>query len=112
MRKSPAVIFLKPPEKLVLEVEATGGYDSIEWSKDNETICPVNRPEDSHQLVFFNQILYHSVTSHSDYGQYKAEYKGVVGGVKFLVQKSGGLKIKSGGCIWQFFLYVTGCILQ
>jgi len=72
-------------------VQSTGGYEAIEWSKDNKTICPIKRPDDSHQLAFFDQVLYHTVTSHSDYGLYKAEYKGVKGGVKFLVLKSGEL---------------------
>ncbi len=90
----PVVIFLEVPNTLVLEVEGTGSYESIEWSKTGETICPLNEPSDGYKLAFFDQVLYHSDTTEADYGHYRAEYSGLTDGVNFLVLSPGETKNK------------------
>ncbi len=84
---SPVVIFLEIPNKLVLEVEGTDSYDSIEWSKEGEAICLLKDPK--YNLTFFGQVLYSSFTNQADYGQYRAEYRGLSNGIDFLVLNPG-----------------------
>ncbi len=87
------VIFLEIPNKLVLEVEGKGSYESIEWSKAGEAICPLNDSNNKYNLAIFDQVLYRSVTNNADYGQYRAEYRGLFNRVDFLVLNPGKVSI-------------------
>ena len=65
-RVSPEVIFLCPPEKLVIEVKATGRYSRIRWMK-NAVVLTV-QPQ---QLPNYNEILVYHTTTSDDLGLYE-----------------------------------------
>ena len=76
-RVSPEVILLTPPNKLVIEVKASGRYREITWSKDglpfgNDTtpqpgVFVVDRPN---ELPNFAEIFVRGETTSSDAGTY------------------------------------------
>ena len=63
---SPEVIFLRPPEKLVIEIKATGRYRNIWWFKNGLplTIQPQQFPN-------YNEILVYGTTTQNDLGLYE-----------------------------------------
>ena len=63
---SPEVIFLRPPEKLVVEIKATGRYWNIRWHKNGLplTIQPQQFPN-------YNEILVYGTTTQDDLGLYE-----------------------------------------
>ena len=65
-RVSPEVIFLRPPEKLVIEIKATGRYRNIQWTKNGARLTI--QPE---QFPNFNEILIYSTTTQEDIGLYE-----------------------------------------
>ncbi len=67
---SPTAIFIRPPEKLVLEVRATGGYRLIEWTR-NEILqgFPGFLPP-AESFVHFSKIYVVENTSMEDLGVY------------------------------------------
>ena len=62
-RVSPEVIFLRPPEKLVIEIKATGRYRRILWQK-NGLVLPQEFPN-------HNEILVYGTTTQDDLGLYE-----------------------------------------
>ena len=62
-RVSPEVILLRPPEKLVIEIKATGRYRRIVWHK-NGFLLP-------HQFPNYNEILVYGTTTQDDLGLYE-----------------------------------------
>ncbi len=70
-RISPEVIFLRPPEKLVIEVRVSGGYDTLLWTKrstDSFIVIP-NRilPE---EFPGFYMLFVRDNTTADDEGYY------------------------------------------
>ena len=67
---SPEVIFLHPPEKLVIEIKATGRYRNIRWHKNGLplTIQPQQFPN-------YNEILVYGTTTQDDLGLYEVELR-------------------------------------
>ena len=65
-RISPKVIFLRPPEKLVIEVKVSGQYRNIRRQKNGvlQTIQPQQFPN-------YNEILVYSTTTQEDIGLYE-----------------------------------------
>ena len=65
-RVSPEVIFLRPPEKLVIEVMVTGRYRNIQWTLNSvlQTITPEEYPN-------YNEIYVKETTQDSDIGLYE-----------------------------------------
>ena len=63
-------MFLTPPEKLVLEVRASGGYDFVNWSRVGDTSFGHSLSE----LVNFHEVFVREPTTTSEYGTYQAFY--------------------------------------
>lgn len=65
-RVSPEIIFLHPPEKLVIEIKATGRYRNILWQKNGFllTVQPQQFPN-------YNEILVYDTTTQNDLGLYE-----------------------------------------
>ena len=84
---SPPVVFLTPPEKLVLEVRASGGYDFIAWSRVGDRSFRQSLSE----LVNFHEIFVRQPTTTSEYGTYEASYLLEVGETRILVVPTGML---------------------
>ena len=69
-RVSPEITFLRPPEKLVIEVKASGRYQQIQWTK-NGFLLPV-LPQ---KFPNFNEILVYRKTTHEDLGLYEVDLR-------------------------------------
>jgi len=69
-------VFLTPPEKLVFEVRASGGYNIISWNKGANFIPEII----ANELVNFHEIFFREPTTASDYGTYEVIYSGQIGG--------------------------------
>ena len=69
-RVSPEIIFLRPPEKLVIEIKATGRYRNIYWNKNGYslTIQPQQFPN-------YNEILVYGTTTQDDLGLYEVSLR-------------------------------------
>ena len=67
---SPPVVFLTPPEKLVLEVRTRGGYDVIAWTRVGDS----SFRQDVTELVNFHEIFVRQPTTTSEYGTYRTSY--------------------------------------
>ena len=65
-RVSPEVILLRPPEKLVIEIKATGRYRNILWNKNG--IPLTLQPQ---QFPNYNEILVYGTTTQDDFGLYE-----------------------------------------
>ena len=52
-RVSPEVIFLRPPEKLVIEVKATGRFRFVRWQKTGVTIPSTEEDFSNHYEIYF-----------------------------------------------------------
>ena len=90
VRISPPVIFLVPPEKLVLEVSASGGYSSITWSKDGSALGTTAAPASISEFTNFFEIFVREPMTTSDYGTYDISYSGQGGvGTEILVAQPG-----------------------
>ncbi len=63
---SPSTIILRPPEKLVLEVRATGGFSFIPWTRNGALVSiPITRFAD------FGETYVTGETTVSDLGLYE-----------------------------------------
>ena len=62
------MIFLRPPEKLVIEVKASGYYEEIDWQINGtlQAIIPSDYPN-------YNEILVRGATDVNDVGLYEVE---------------------------------------
>ena len=75
-RVSPQVIVLEPPEKLVIETRASGGYQQFDWSKNgNEFTLTHGRPFTITLQEFpnFFEIFVRDNTTTNDLGLYEVE---------------------------------------
>ena len=68
-RVSPSVIFLRPPEKLVIELKASGRYSRINWIKDGVRVTPGN----SEEYPNYYEIFVRGTTTDSDLGLYEVQ---------------------------------------
>ena len=65
---SPSTVILRPPEKLVLQIRATGRYNFIEWSVNGGQ--PVFIPE---RFADFGEVYIRDNTTASDLGLYEVD---------------------------------------
>jgi hypothetical protein len=63
---SPAIVYLNPPEKLVLEIRSSGGYSRAHWSKVGNPGVPLSNMS----FVHFREIYYVESTTLADLGRY------------------------------------------
>ena len=74
---SPVDIVLEVPEKLVLEVESSGGYARHAWYKNNEEIFPngdtMFREDNPERFSEFFQVFVQDPTTASDHGIYRVD---------------------------------------
>jgi hypothetical protein len=63
---SPEIIFLRPPEKLIIEVMISGRYQDIQWSLNGvpQTLTPEEYPN-------YNEIYVKGTTEETDIGLYE-----------------------------------------
>ena len=85
---SPPVVFLTPPEKLVLEVRTSGGYDFIFWTRVGDRSFSQNATT---ELVNFHEIFVRQPTTTSEYGTYRPQYSSDDGEARILVVPTGML---------------------
>ena len=67
---SPDVIFLRPPEKLVIELKATGRYLRIAWQK-NGAVLSANTPQSPNEFPNHYEIYVVGETTEDDFGLYE-----------------------------------------
>ena len=77
---SPSTIILSPPEKLVLEVRATGQYNFISWNRngnpditDPTAAFPVSNTDN---FAHFSEIYVNDMTTMDDLGRYEVQLPG------------------------------------
>ena len=78
-RVSPRVIVLSPPEKLVIETRASGGYQMFDWTKnENEFTLTQGRPFTVTLQEFpnFFEIFVRDPTTADDLGVYEVDLVG------------------------------------
>ena len=104
-RVSPRVIVLSPPEKLVLETRASGGYRQFDWTKnENEFTLTQGRPFTVTLQEFSNffEIFVREPTTADDLAVYEVE----------LVVGTGGQvpEIQFAVTPYSEYVYVTVCV--
>ena len=67
---SPSTIILSPPDKLVLEVRATGQYNAILWFRNG------NLAGSSDNFAHFSEIYVNNMTTMDDLGRYEIQLPG------------------------------------
>ena len=72
-RVSPSSIVLTPPEKLVLEVKATGRYNYIKWTKNGNSAGSDDFPVTSDNIFHFGEVFVQNETTLDDLQVYGAE---------------------------------------
>ena len=82
-RVSPETIILRPPEKLVIEVEATGRYEFISWSRNGNQFSEMMTSQFFvsfpnifpilSELANYFEIFVREPTTESDFGVYEVE---------------------------------------
>ena len=82
-RISPEAIILRPPEKLVIEVEATGRYEAILWRKNSNLFSETttnpffvrfpNPSGASNELANYFEIFVREPTTEDDFGVYEVQ---------------------------------------
>ena len=87
-RVSPSVVFLTPPEKLVLEVRVSGGYDYLLWSRVGDRSFRQNLTT---ELINFHEVFVRQPTTTSEYGSYRPHYSIEGGETRILVVPTGML---------------------
>ena len=92
-RVSSPVIFLVPPEKLVLEVSASGGYRGIVWSRDGNLLGTVAAPAVISEITHFFEIFVREPTTTSDLGVYEVVYSGAGGVGTYIIVTSQGMQL-------------------
>ena len=67
---SPSLMILKPPEKLVLEVQTSGHFFALEWRKDSNYLGSPGFSTTS--FTHFSEVYYVENTSAVHMGRYEA----------------------------------------
>ena len=98
---SPSTIILSPPEKLVLEVRATGQYNFIVWSRNGNSAGSSGFPvSNTENFAHFSEIFVNDATTMNDLGLYEVDLPiGAVGiesidQIEFTVIAPGKAQIK------------------
>ena len=63
----------------MLQVSASGGYNSIIWSRDSNALGTATVPASLSEFTFFMEIFVREPTTTSDYGTYDVLYSGLGG---------------------------------
>ena len=72
-RISPSMIVLRPPEKLTLEIMASGVYSHIEWKKNDALFdTAAFEVEQPQEFPNFYEIFVRDPTTPFDFGIYEA----------------------------------------
>ena len=72
-RVSSQFIVLDPPEKLVIETRASGGYGQFDWSKNGNPFGSPSFLVTQQEFPNFFEIFVRAPTNPSDVGVYEAE---------------------------------------
>ena len=72
-RVSPQVIVLNPPEKLVIETRASGGYQWIDWTRNGFPFGDPGFPVTLQEFPNFIEIFVREPTTMDDLGVYEAD---------------------------------------
>ena len=72
-RVSPKVIILNPPEKLVIETRASGGYQHYDWTRNGNPAGTANFPATLEEFSNFFEIFVREPTTTDDLGVFKAD---------------------------------------
>ena len=82
-RVSPGAIILRPPDKLVIEVEATGRYEFVSWTRNGNRFSEMmtnpffvrlpNVFPTSSELANYFEIFVREPTTESDFGVYEVQ---------------------------------------
>ena len=72
-RVSPGVIVLNPPEKLVIETRASGGYQHYDWTRNGEPFGSAGFPVTPQEFPNFVEIFVREPTTVDDLGVYEAD---------------------------------------
>ena len=72
-RVSPRVIVLRPPEKLVIEIRASGGYGQLDWARNQNPFGSSSFTVTLQEFPNFFEIFVREPTNPSDVGVYEAE---------------------------------------
>ena len=79
---SPSTIILSPPEKLVLEVRATGQYNFIVWSRNGNLAGSSDFPvSNTDNFAHFSEIYVNDMTTMDDLGRYEIDSPGGASGI-------------------------------
>ena len=70
---SPRVIVLNPPEKLVIETRASGGYQWIDWMRNGDPVATGNFPATLAEFSNFFEIFVREPTTVDDLGVYMVD---------------------------------------
>ena len=79
-RISPRVIVLDPPEKLVIETRASGGYRQLDWTKNMDTFTTTQGQPFTvtpQEFPNFFEIFVREPTTVNDLGLYEVDLTGL-----------------------------------
>ena len=93
-RISPQVIVLNPPEKLVIETRASGGYQHYDWTRNSIPAGTGSFPATIEEFPNFFEIFVREPTTMDDLGVYEADLQIAPGqsqipDLKFVVTRYG-----------------------
>ena len=93
-RISPRVIVLNPPEKLVIETRASGGYQHYDWTRNSIPAGTGSFPATIEEFPNFFEIFVREPTTMDDLGVYEADLQIAPGqsqipDLKFVVTRYG-----------------------
>jgi len=88
-RVSPEVIILRPPNRLVIEVRATGDYDRLQWTKETASFI-VGSHFPNEYPNYFEMYVKDSTTA-SDEGIYRCQPVLGSGPLSYTVIPAGGV---------------------
>ena len=72
-RISPRVIVLSPPEKLIIETRASGGYGQFDWQRNGNAFGTSQFIVTLQEFPNFFEIFVHEPTNASDLGVYEVD---------------------------------------
>ena len=72
-RISPQVIVLNPPEKLVIETRASGGYQHYDWVRNGDPVNTGSFAATLAEFLNFFEIFVREPTTMDDLGVYTAD---------------------------------------
>jgi len=70
---SPQFIVINPPEKLVIETRASGGYQHYDWSRNGDPVTTRSFPATVAEFSNFFEIFVREPTDEDDMGEYVAD---------------------------------------